>query len=122
MIGIKRSLVALSLTLVAINTADAEVVPYGCYVTDSERLYFSVTYGEDVSCYATSDGYYSWTTHATASGGQLIDAYGSFAEALIFSDYKNYNNSLTQATSLAKQLALVKKLRRACGSKCKRIK
>lgn len=114
----KAILTAFILAVVTINTARAEVVPYGCYVTDADREYIFNTYGEEVSCYSAADGDYSYSRHSTGATWQrnlLTEAYGPFVERVIYSSFLFY-------TGYNQQKDLVRKLRRACGSKCKRIK
>lgn len=115
----KRILPIIFSVVSSINTAAAEVVPYGCYVTDAERDWFVTNTGYTVDCYAASDNMYSWTTPAAATREQLVQAYGAFAEVLI---NDGYNRITACDTAYNRKVALEKKLRRACGSKCKRIK
>jgi hypothetical protein len=111
----KAILTAFILVVVTINTASADLVPFGCYVTDTERYYFFNRYGENVSCYASSDGEYKYTGSFAATKNQLISFYGSFVTKTILDGDALY-------LLYEKQANLNKRLRRACGSKCKRIK
>lgn len=132
----RSTILVLTIMLATVKTVSAEVVPYGCYVTDSERTWFADNTGFTVDCYAASDNFYSWTTPGTATRSQLFNAYGAFAEAVINAAYETgigwqqcdsaYNNATGAYNQLAatynSKLTLEKKLRRACGSKCKKIK
>jgi hypothetical protein len=112
---------SLVLSVVHTNATFAEPVPAGCYVTDAERS----LYQEPPTCYVTGDGSYQWVTPARTVGSAfaaqtetdqgLIDAYGTFTTSLITLAH----NFFIVAQD---QISLVRRLRRACGTKCRRIK
>ena len=115
----------VSCLLLATSTL-ADALPSGCYVTDAARFDYSGSYScEDCDpppCYTSSDGTYSFLTPAQASPEQLVDAYGDPVYAIINSYYQNAVQSSVNYDAYRKQLSLVKKLRRACGARCRRIK
>lgn len=106
------------------NTAWAEPIPFGCYVTDEERNWFRDNCGIDQAptCYQTSDGSYSFLTPANTSAQGLVDAYGDPVYSMIRQGYESAVFLLQCDKAYKSQVALVKKLKRACGSKCRRIK
>lgn len=129
----------LLLALLFVPTlAAAEYVPNGCYVS----------FVDTTRCWRPSDGIVNWTQspNRDTSAGM----YGSTMGAIVYSGYLcdeekvacastlasckanalltennrqewiTYGNGL--AATNAKNLALIKKLRRACGTKCKKVK
>jgi len=100
------------------HTAAADPLPFGCYVTDAERS----LYQEPPTCYQSSDGYYSWLTPGNTSIQGLFDAYGDPVATFIKIGYDEGIRGLQCEAAYKSQVSLVKKLRRACGSKCRRIK
>jgi len=124
----KRLLLALLIPM----SAMAEQLPAGCYVADYYRTdpCWSPTLGPaEVSFYVNP--------------AQSVNFYGGAISELVYNFFNadsrafNCNQSLTdnesnrqqwiayandQATKAKKNDALIKKLRKACGSKCARIK
>jgi hypothetical protein len=111
---------------VAAPFALADTLPSGCYVTDAERLSYSGSYSCEncdlPACFNSSDGYYYFLTPATASPNQLVSEYGDAVYALINTGYQSALQSSANYAAYQAQVKLVKKLRKACGAKCKRIK
>ena len=112
------------------TTAQAQTLPDGCYVA----------YSDITRCYANSSNTYAWSA---TDRQDAVSKYGSVVEAIInsvkdkevlltecVSDYAESVKLFNEAYALASNnyLAaiesnkLVKKLKRACGSKCRRIK
>jgi hypothetical protein len=137
----KNTLIALVLiATVTVKAASAEVVPTGCFISDSERYAVGNAFGYTPQCYQAADNYYNWYTHDQYSRSALIILYGQFVEALMFSEYRRvndctaayntqidtYNGLVNTYNSLLhsykKKSSVEKKLRKACGSNCKRIK
>jgi len=122
-----KKLSALFLGLFIATTAVAEPLPAGCYITDDWRLAYSgyfdplINY-EPPPCYASSDGLYSWFDNRSASRSQLIGLYGTPVTAIIETLYLSDAQSAVNFNAYKKQVALVKKLKKACGVKCKKIK
>lgn len=100
------------------HTAAADPLPFGCYVTDAERS----LYQQPPTCYQSSDGNYSWLTPGNTSIQGLIDAYGDPVATFIKVAYDGAILGFQCDAAYKSQVSLVKKLRRACGSKCRRIK
>lgn len=117
---------ALLTCLLAATPTLADALPSGCYVTDAARFEYSGSYScencDPPPCYTSSDGTYTFLTPAQASPDQLVDAYGDPVYAIINSYYQNAVQSSVNYDAYRKQLSLVKKLRRACGARCRRIK
>lgn len=117
--------VIMSLTFCG-RVAVADILPAGCYVTDAERASWSGSYTctdcGGPSCYNSSDGVYSFLTPASASTQTLLDEYGDAVYALINNGYQNAVQSGVNFNAYRAQVKLVKKLRAACGARCKRIK
>ena len=122
----RLGIIFLFVVFVAVPTASADTLPSGCYVTDAERLYYSGSYSCDdcdpPACFNSSDGYYYFLTPANASPAQLVNEYGDAVYAIINSGYQSALQSNVNYTAYRAQLRLVKKLRKACGAKCRRIK
>jgi hypothetical protein len=118
---------SLLCTLLFSNGAAAEPLPSGCYVTDAWRNAYSGYFDPTVNyapppCHYSGDGLYSWFDPSTSSRSQLIGFYGEPMTAVIETVFLSNLQSLTNFNAYKKQVALVKKLRRACGTKCKKIK
>lgn len=120
------------------SIAAAEYMPRGCYVAFDNPDY----------CWQPRDGVVQWLTGPDRSNQGYL--YGGAVETIIYHAYKlnldvtaavneqnacidDYNALYAQNTSCVdqynalvtpynKNLALIKKLRRACGVKCKKIK
>ncbi|NDC36510.1 MAG: hypothetical protein EBZ48_00475 [Proteobacteria bacterium] len=111
---------------VQLRSASADTLPSGCYVTDAERVSYSGNYScEDCdppSCFNSSDGVYFWLTPASASPATLVAGYGDAVYALINSGYQSTVQSATNYAAYQAQVKLVKRLRSACGVRCKRIR
>jgi hypothetical protein len=113
--------------MVFCSTAYGEAIPSGCYVTDAWRIAYSGYFDPTIDyapppCYASNDGLYSWFDNRSASRDELIQLYGSPVSAIIETLYLSDVQSLVNFNAYKKQLALVKKLRKACGTRCKKIK
>lgn len=124
-----KILVLLITAITAINSAVAEPLPFGCYVTDTERAWFQTNFGYQVDCYVIQEPTFSWLTPANTSLQGLVDTYGDVAASLINVGYEAgvYGNQCKASydslnATYKQQASLVKKLRKACGSKCRRIK
>ena len=113
-----QSVITGLVAAITIKSANAEPVPFGCYVTDTERN----MYQQPPTCYQSSDGTFSWLTPANTSDQGLVDAYGALAATFIKLGYDVGISALQCDAAYKSQVALVKRLRRACGSKCRRIK
>lgn len=133
MTSVKKTILAAVLLAGVPMASHAELVPSGCYVTDSERIAIGTAFGYTPTCYRAGDNYYNWYTHDQVDRTQLSVIYGPFVEALMYSGYKEavdcngaYNTLVSNFNSLLSDYkagnAREKKLRKACGSKCKRIK
>ena len=111
---------------VRVPHVSADALPSGCYVTDADRAAYSGSYTctdcDPPPCFDSSDGLYYFMTPASASTSTLIDAYGDAVYAIINSYYQNVVQSAANYAAYQAQVNLVKKLRRACGARCKRIK
>jgi hypothetical protein len=123
---IQKVITALVLIAVSATTTFAEPLPSGCYVTDEERSVYSGSYSCDncdpPACHTASDGSYSFFTPGNTSTNDLIGMYGDVAYALINSGYQSDVQSEVNYEAYLAQLKLVRKLRKACGFRCKRIK
>jgi hypothetical protein len=108
----------LLMTTAAINSVAADPLPFGCYVTDAERS----LYQQPPTCYQSNDGNYSWLTPGNTSIQGLIDAYGDPVATFIKVGYDSGILGFQCDAAYKAQVSLVKRLRRACGSKCRRIK
>ena len=123
---IRRTATLFIMCVSMISRADAEPLPAGCYVTDAERALYSGSYTCDncdqPSCFNSSDGYYSFLTPGNTSPDGLVAQYGDAVYALINSGYQASVESAANYVAYRAQLKLVKRLRQACGSRCRRIK
>jgi hypothetical protein len=120
------------MSAIAIRNTAAEPLPFGCYVTDAERS----LYTEPPTCYVVQEATFSWLTPANTSLQGLVSSYGDVAASFIKLGYDAgiglqqcdaaYNNVNANYNALGaafnRQVALSARLRRACGSKCRRIK
>lgn len=134
---------ALLASLFRVGSAAAEPIPAGCYVTDAERDLYYNCFNDYPECYSATDGTYSWLTPGNTNQSGLINTYGGTSAYLITtaynaavaaqyyqtegqncaSAYSGLTTSYNNAVSAYKyQVSLVKKMRKACGSKCKKIK
>jgi hypothetical protein len=132
-----RKIIALLALIPTI--ASAEFIPVGCYVADYYRT---------DPCWYSNSAFYQWTAYDNQNTAVLI--YGSPVAAIIQnaaneqtaknaclnnldnaiiayqSESKraddNYNFAIYYQTEFNKQLSYAKKLKKACGSKCKKIK
>lgn len=106
--------------------AVADALPAGCYVTDEQRALYSGTYSCDncggPDCFTSSDGVYSFLTPGNTSVNGLVSQYGDAVYALINGGYQAGAQAQVNYEAYRAQVKLVKKLRKACGSRCKRIK
>jgi hypothetical protein len=141
------TLATILFCVIGAPVAQSEGIPPGCYITDSERNLFGQTFGYVPRCFVASDNYYNWFTHNQYGRTEMSVFYGPAVEAILYADYQdlnacmgahnslladhqaltgNYNAAtanLNAATADNKaRITLEKKLRKACGSKCKRIK
>jgi hypothetical protein len=107
----------LSIAVATGNTAAAEPLPFGCYVTDTERDWFYTETGYYPACYQKPG--YSFLTPGNTSPTGLVNAYGDVAASLITAGYED-NVYAIRLENYYKNLE--KKLRRACGAKCRRIR
>ena len=115
----------LALILASCKSAHADDIPPGCYVAD---------YYRSDPCWTSSNNIYLWNNYPNRTTGALT--YGSTVEAIInawglqqastnicLNDYSNlatsYNNNLIVISA---QSTLIKKLRRKCGSPCRKLK
>lgn len=141
----KRLILVLLLTLPSF--ARAEVIPPGCYVADyyrldpcwnaSDNLYEWVGYSNRT----TGVGYYGGTVEAIIHKNELnksdlsscLTAYGNLQNQYNANDaghvnnynalYGEYSKVVDSANALLKKRdTLIKKLRKACGNACKKIK
>lgn len=117
-------------------------LPCGCFSTDSdptrcyigvERPYYYSTDAMNNLCYgsaisALQRDMVDCSAHANFLKSSLDSCQSDFYSIVGSRDqyYANYNTCVGKYNSLVggynKNLALIKKLRAACGSKCKRIK
>lgn len=129
----KKTLAALM--LIATTAARAEYLPPGCYVAFSNTS----------RCWQAADGVTQWTQYTNRTTGEQM--YGTAIESIIYDGYEGdtallqcgedyntaksnsethyawYSECFESRKALDKSTsALIKKLRKACGSKCKRIK
>jgi len=125
----------LAILLLA-STAQADYLPAGCYVADSYRT---------DKCWEEVDGVssFNWHNFDFSNPDDEQYYYGSAVAALVQDEtywrwqaeaveaelvqQKSITSELTAANSkvtanLNRQLQLVKKLKRACGSKCKGVR
>jgi hypothetical protein len=106
-----RKLIFIGLLLA--NTAQAEYLPAGCYVADYYRT--DPCWGEDVS-------YLNWFNYDfTNTAGE--SAYYGVAVAGLIKQETIYRSAyeIIEAAS-RKDKALIKKLKRKCGSACRGVK
>lgn len=120
------------ISAISLNTAIAEPLPFGCYVEDAERF----LYEEPPTCYVIQEATFSFLTPANTSLQGLFNSYGDVAASLIKLGYDTdiagqqcdaaynilgaaYNR---QKSLVNRQKSLVRRLRKACGSKCRRIR
>ena len=103
----KKLIIILSLFLA--TSVRAEYVPDGCYVAFS-----------DISrCWAPPSLVVEWEAQPTKEMGEA--KYGSIN--VIIEEWANLDLAVDIATTKTrKDASLIKKLRKACGSKCKKIK
>ena len=134
---------ALVASLFSIISAAAEPSPAGCYVTDTERALYYNCFNDYPECFSASDGTYSWLTPGNTNQTGLINMYGDTAATLITTAYNaavagqsyqidglncaSANSRLNASYNSAVlaynyQVSLVKKLKKACGTRCKKIK
>jgi hypothetical protein len=102
-----------------VSTAKAEAIPAGCYVSDSEREWFQTNCGYSVDCHYSSTNEYGWLTPAEVDNETLVQAYGPVLSIFIKGWYESAIYS-QRIEKVYKQRE--KRLRSACGSKCRRIK
>jgi hypothetical protein len=125
--------VVLTITIFPLCISHAEQVPVGCYIAETERTAVKNAFGYTPQCFNPMDGYLSWYTHDQYNPRQIYDFYGSVVEAMLKANYdelircaNSYDASVEEYNFLAneynKRLALEKKLRRACGLRCRRLK
>ena len=124
-----KKLILGSLLLATLGTADAaaESLPAGCYVTDNWRFAYSGYFDPTINyapppCHVSGDGRYSWYDNSSATTSQLIGLYGAPVTAIIETLYLSDAQSQINYDAWRKQVSLVKKLRRVCGTRCKRIR
>ena len=114
-----KKLAALLIAITAaVHSAAADPLPFGCYVTDVERN----QYTQLPTCYSPSDDSLSWLTPGNTSTQGLVDAYGYVTATHIIVAYNTGIEGRDCDIAYKKKVALEKRLRRACGSKCNRIK
>ncbi len=123
----RRAVSVLAAGMVFCSTAYGEAIPSGCYVTDAWRIAYSGYFDPTIDyapppCYVASDNFYQWWGPDQASGSELVGLYGSAMATIISSDYAAKVQMGINYDGYKKQLALVKKLRKACGTRCKKIK
>ena len=101
------------------RTASADPIQAGCYVSDEVREQYSGSYTctdcSSPTCMTTSDGFYSWLTPANTSTAGLVNTYGDLLAMFIVRGYD-------VAIIAQKQASLIKRLRKACGTRCKSLK
>lgn len=133
-----RKIIALALALLP-TIASAEFIPAGCYVADYYRT---------DPCWFSSSGYYEWYNDANpavtsayygSTVGAIVRSWGSEQGAKnacltqrdnAINAYQselnranvNYDYAIFYQAEFNKQLSYAKKLKKACGSKCKKIK
>lgn len=133
-----RAIALLLSFLIFVSNVKAEQIPDGCYVAFNNPGF----------CYESPSGFYEWSAFGDKNNTNL--KYGYAAGAIILRAKEldstlnicnsDYNTLLAERNSIASQnstciadynnlvtpynknLALIKKLRKACGSKCKKIK
>jgi hypothetical protein len=112
-----KSFVVTILGAVA-QTAAAEPLPFGCYVTDDERsLYYTPP-----TCYVIQEAMFSYLTPANTSLLGLVNAYGDVAASFIKLGYETSIGLQQCDAAYNREVSLVKRLRRACGAKCRRVR
>ena len=123
---LKSGILFFLAAFVQLPRVSADTLPSGCYVTDAERAIYSGSYSCDncdpPECFNSSDGVYFWLTPASASPETLADTYGDAVHAIINTGYQSAVQSSVNYAAYQAQVILVKKLRKACGARCKRIK
>lgn len=123
----RLGLVSLLVGLLGARAVGAESIPSGCFVTDSWRAAYSGYFDPTINyapppCHLSNDGRYSWFDPRSATRLQLIGLYGEPMTAIIETVYVSDLQSLANFRAYKKQVVLVKKLKKACGNKCKKIK
>lgn len=106
-----KKLILLGLLLA--NTANAEYLPAGCYVADYYRT--DECWGENVS-------YLNWYNYDFTNEGGEASYYGVAVAGLIKQETIYRTAYDVVAESDKKNKALVKKLKRKCGSACRSIR
>lgn len=123
---LRSGVLLLAAAILRVSDASADTLPSGCYVTDTERFSYSGSYSCDncdpPACFNSSDGYYYFLTPANASPNQLVNEYGDAVYAIINGGYQSAVQSAANYAAYQAQVKLVKRLRKACGAKCRRIK
>lgn len=125
-----RTIIA-AVTLLFTTLVHAEFLPEGCYVT----------YANPGQCWSGSDGVTEWIVSTDRDLTEY--RYGTAVESIMYqwAGYKSLYEATelnrqewitygtakeasraTLASTVSKRDALIKKLRKACGSRCKKIK
>ena len=102
----------------AARASEAEPLPFGCYVTNDERD----LYDTPPACYVIEEPTFSWLTPANTSLRGLVNAYGDVAASFIKAGYDASIGIKQCDAAFKKQVSLVKRLRRACGANCRRVR
>jgi hypothetical protein len=134
-------LIAIYIFWSSTSVVAQERVPAGCFVTDEERVRYSGSYScsncPPPSCFNEERRVIiSWNPGNGFTEEQIRQLYGfQFGSMVLFSfnlvtgleqcdtAFNNLNaNHSSLGSAYNTQLALVRRLRKACGSKCRRIK
>jgi hypothetical protein len=96
-----------------------ERVPSGCFVTDEER----VKYLTPPPCFNEErQTIINWNPGNGYTTEQLRQFYGFQYGSMVVFAYDLFTQLQQSGAALNSKLALERKLRKACGSKCRRIK
>ena len=114
----EKLILALVTALSVSNPLFAEPLPFGCYVTDDERN----LYVEPPTCYVIQGPTFSFLTPANTTIEGLMNAYGDVTASFIKLGYDADIGRLQCIDAFNTKAALERRLRRACGARCKRIR
>lgn len=106
-----KKLILMGLLLA--NTANADYLPAGCYVADSYRT--DPCWGEGLS-------YFSWYNYDLSEQSDEAYYYGDAVATLIRQETIYRLGYEQVAEQDKKNKALIKKLKRKCGSACRNIR
>ena len=120
-------LIAVTILLAMGSAVAQERVPSGCFVTDEERARYSGSYNcsncAAPACY--NEGRVAiapWSPDNGFTNEQILQLYGFQYGDLVLTTHGLFYKWQNAEARTAAQKSLVTRLRKACGTKCRRIK